>query len=248
MQLARSPNAKETALPLFPCTEIAKRLNAIIAQILPFLSQEHQQQVASAVERAKQVTMTELNAIIGQQRPDLPRLLQQMHAAHLPAHGAPPLPLLGQGALPPAGLLGLGVPHHPLSVLAKPPEIHRPDDKGNEPSFRAASSIPLLYQYLQSSRGFLNSMFACFRIADGYASGDIGSCAPDSLPQIVPTRMFAQTKQTLAATLLEASRWCGTGNPRGGGGAVGTGGCENAANENVTQKWIWKPPVARRPG
>lgn len=46
-------------------TEIAKRLNAIIAQILPFLSQEHQQQVASAVERAKQVTMTELNAIIG---------------------------------------------------------------------------------------------------------------------------------------------------------------------------------------
>lgn len=46
-------------------TEIAKRLNAIIAQILPFLSQEHQQQVASAVERAKQVTMTELNSIIG---------------------------------------------------------------------------------------------------------------------------------------------------------------------------------------
>lgn len=45
-------------------------------------------------------------------------------------------------------------------------------------------------------------MFACFRIADGYASGDIGSCGPDSLPQIVPTRVFAQTKQTLAATLL----------------------------------------------
>jgi hypothetical protein len=46
-------------------TEIAKRLNAIIAQVLPFLAQEHQQQVATAVERAKQVTMTELNAIIG---------------------------------------------------------------------------------------------------------------------------------------------------------------------------------------
>uniref|UniRef100_A0A8C1HK23 TLE family member 3, transcriptional corepressor a n=1 Tax=Cyprinus carpio carpio TaxID=630221 RepID=A0A8C1HK23_CYPCA len=46
-------------------TEIAKRLNAILAQIMPFLSQEHQQQVAQAVERAKQVTMTELNAIIG---------------------------------------------------------------------------------------------------------------------------------------------------------------------------------------
>ncbi|XP_038072383.1 transducin-like enhancer protein 4 isoform X1 [Patiria miniata] len=59
-------------------TEIAKRLNAICVQIIPFLSQEallpchvfpsqHQQQVAAAVERAKQVTMTELNAIIGQQ-------------------------------------------------------------------------------------------------------------------------------------------------------------------------------------
>ncbi|XP_024938887.1 transducin-like enhancer protein 3-A isoform X21 [Cephus cinctus] len=46
-------------------TEIAKRLNAIIVQVLPFLAQEHQQQVANAVERAKQVTMTELNAIIG---------------------------------------------------------------------------------------------------------------------------------------------------------------------------------------
>lgn len=51
--------------PFYFQTEIAKRLNAIIAQILPFLSQEHQQQVATAVDRAKQVTMTELNAIIG---------------------------------------------------------------------------------------------------------------------------------------------------------------------------------------
>ncbi|KAF7250641.1 Transducin-like enhancer protein 1 [Varanus komodoensis] len=46
-------------------TEIAKRLNTICAQVIPFLSQEHQQQVAQAVERAKQVTMAELNAIIG---------------------------------------------------------------------------------------------------------------------------------------------------------------------------------------
>ena len=45
--------------------EIAKRLNAIIAQLLPFLSQEHQQQVVTAVERAKQVSMTELNVMIG---------------------------------------------------------------------------------------------------------------------------------------------------------------------------------------
>lgn len=32
---------------------------------MPFLASEHQQQVAQAVERAKQVTMPELNAIIG---------------------------------------------------------------------------------------------------------------------------------------------------------------------------------------
>ncbi|PKK17593.1 transducin-like enhancer protein 1 [Columba livia] len=46
-------------------TEIAKRLNVICAQLIPFLSQEHQQQVVQAVERAKQVTMTDLNAAIG---------------------------------------------------------------------------------------------------------------------------------------------------------------------------------------
>uniref|UniRef100_A0A8D8M0P0 Transducin-like enhancer protein 3 n=1 Tax=Cacopsylla melanoneura TaxID=428564 RepID=A0A8D8M0P0_9HEMI len=118
-------------------TEIAKRLNAIIVQIMPFLSQEHQQQVATALERAKQVTMTELNAIIGQQRPDLPRLLQQMHAQQLPHAGhAPPIPMMPHPSMPgpassasAASLLGLsgalggpGGPH-PLSILStKPPE------------------------------------------------------------------------------------------------------------------------------
>ena len=46
-------------------TEIVKRMSAIIGQVLPFLSQEHQQQVATAVERAKQVTMSDLNSAIG---------------------------------------------------------------------------------------------------------------------------------------------------------------------------------------
>ncbi|XP_067874285.1 transducin-like enhancer protein 3 isoform X6 [Heterodontus francisci] len=64
-------------------TEIAKRLNTILAQIMPFLSQEHQQQVAQAVERAKQVTMTELNSIIGVRGvPNLP--LTQHHAIYPP--------------------------------------------------------------------------------------------------------------------------------------------------------------------
>ncbi|KAJ3628219.1 hypothetical protein MTP99_015539 [Tenebrio molitor] len=95
-------------------TEIAKRLNAIIAQVLPFLAQEHQQQVATAVERAKQVTMTELNAIIGQQQQQgLQQLLQQIHAQQLPhgAHG-PGLPIGPHPGLPgmgpAAGLLGFG--------------------------------------------------------------------------------------------------------------------------------------------
>ncbi|XP_060804548.1 protein groucho isoform X3 [Amyelois transitella] len=82
-------------------TEIAKRLSAIIGQVLPFLAQEHQQQVASAVDRAKQVTMSELNAIIGQnQLHCLQHLFQQIHAqAGLGAHGVAAGGLLGAGML-----------------------------------------------------------------------------------------------------------------------------------------------------
>ncbi|KAG6448900.1 protein groucho isoform X3 [Manduca sexta] len=83
-------------------TEIAKRLSAIIGQVLPFLAQEHQQQVASAVERAKQVTMSELNAIIGQQQQQgLQQLLQQIHASAGLSHGV-------GGVGPGGGLLGAG--------------------------------------------------------------------------------------------------------------------------------------------
>uniref|UniRef100_A0A8C2H247 Groucho/TLE N-terminal Q-rich domain-containing protein n=1 Tax=Cyprinus carpio TaxID=7962 RepID=A0A8C2H247_CYPCA len=111
-------------------TEIAKRLNAILAQIMPFLSQEHQQQVAQAVERAKQVTMTELNAIIGVRGlPSLPLTQQQLQAQHLShaAHGPVALPPHPSGLQPPgippvtgsgSGLLALGAlgsqPHLPM--------------------------------------------------------------------------------------------------------------------------------------
>ena len=44
--------------------EIVKRLNGICIQVVPYLSQEHQQQVLGAIERAKQVTVPELNSII----------------------------------------------------------------------------------------------------------------------------------------------------------------------------------------
>uniref|UniRef100_A0A672PFP8 Transducin-like enhancer protein 1 n=1 Tax=Sinocyclocheilus grahami TaxID=75366 RepID=A0A672PFP8_SINGR len=74
-------------------TEIAKRLNVICAQLIPFLSQEHQQQVVQAMERAKQVTMGELNASIGVRGlPPLPPT-QQLQAQHLSQHAAHGLPM-----------------------------------------------------------------------------------------------------------------------------------------------------------
>ncbi|XP_064619018.1 transducin-like enhancer protein 4 isoform X2 [Lineus longissimus] len=95
-------------------TEIAKRLNAICAQVIPFLSQEHQQQVAAAVERAKQVTMTELNAIIGKDSRESFQayVLQQMQAQHLPHAHAPPIPMTPHPAglqppMPPSSAAGL---------------------------------------------------------------------------------------------------------------------------------------------
>uniref|UniRef100_A0A663N3G1 Groucho/TLE N-terminal Q-rich domain-containing protein n=1 Tax=Athene cunicularia TaxID=194338 RepID=A0A663N3G1_ATHCN len=54
--------------------EIVKRLSAICTQIVPFLTQEHQQQVLQAVERAKQVTVGELNSIVGVSHAARPRV------------------------------------------------------------------------------------------------------------------------------------------------------------------------------
>uniref|UniRef100_A0A499FTM1 Groucho/TLE N-terminal Q-rich domain-containing protein n=1 Tax=Anopheles arabiensis TaxID=7173 RepID=A0A499FTM1_ANOAR len=115
-----------------PWTEIAKRLNALIGQLLPFLATEHQQQIASAVERAKQVTMPELNAIIGQhQQQGIQQLLQQIHAQQIP--GGPPQPIPGLGALAgPLTAFGgpMGLPHGaPQSMLKAPPDLHREDLK-----------------------------------------------------------------------------------------------------------------------
>uniref|UniRef100_A0A8C2Q9T0 TLE family member 3, transcriptional corepressor a n=1 Tax=Cyprinus carpio TaxID=7962 RepID=A0A8C2Q9T0_CYPCA len=90
----------------------------------------HQQQVAQAVERAKQVTMTELNAIIGVRGlPNLPLTQQQLQAQHLShaAHGPMALPPHPSSLQPPgippvtssgSGLLALGAlgsqPHLPV--------------------------------------------------------------------------------------------------------------------------------------
>uniref|UniRef100_A0A8C3FVB8 Groucho/TLE N-terminal Q-rich domain-containing protein n=1 Tax=Chrysemys picta bellii TaxID=8478 RepID=A0A8C3FVB8_CHRPI len=85
-------------------TEIAKRLNVICAQLIPFLSQEHQQQVVQAVERAKQVTMAELNAAIGVCGPSH----AAGHSVYRPSRGltrspAPPGPWGGALGLSEAG-------------------------------------------------------------------------------------------------------------------------------------------------
>ncbi|XP_065734741.1 transducin-like enhancer protein 4 isoform X21 [Phocoena phocoena] len=124
--------------------EIVKRLNAICAQVIPFLSQEHQQQVVQAVERAKQVTMAELNAIIGQQ-------LQAQHLSH--GHGLPvPLTPHPSGLQPPAippigssaGLLALssalgGQSHLPVKDEKK---HHDNDHQRDRDSIKSSSVSP----------------------------------------------------------------------------------------------------------
>ncbi|XP_035483732.1 transducin-like enhancer protein 3-B isoform X5 [Scophthalmus maximus] len=143
-------------------TEIAKRLNAILAQIMPFLSQEHQQQVAQAVERAKQVTMTELNAIIGQQQQQQPPhsiypsfMQQQLQAQHLShaAHGPPvQLPPHPSGLQPPgippvtgagSGLLALGALGSQAHLPVKDEKNHHDLEHRGPSSFHSPLVIPL---------------------------------------------------------------------------------------------------------
>uniref|UniRef100_A0A669EAQ9 TLE family member 3, transcriptional corepressor a n=1 Tax=Oreochromis niloticus TaxID=8128 RepID=A0A669EAQ9_ORENI len=132
-------------------TEIAKRLNAILAQIMPFLSQEHQQQVAQAVERAKQVTMTELNAIIGQQQ------LQAQHLSHA-AHGPPPPgipPVTGSGS----GLLALGAlgsqAHLPVKDEKNHHDLeHRGEKKSSNNSISPSESLRTASEKHRSSSDY----------------------------------------------------------------------------------------------
>ncbi|XP_076665549.1 TLE family member transcriptional corepressor groucho isoform X12 [Andrena cerasifolii] len=142
-------------------TEIAKRLNAIIVQLLPFLAQEHglqhQQQVANAVERAKQVTTSELNAIIGQQQ-GLQQLLvslsllsilrseQQIHAQQLP-HGAV------VGGLPPAGLLGFAGAAAAAVAAVVPPHLAPPPHPAAAAAAQAQAQALLKPSDLQQHRG-----------------------------------------------------------------------------------------------
>ncbi|KAM6182460.1 transducin-like enhancer protein 4 isoform 2-T2 [Erethizon dorsatum] len=137
--------------------EIVKRLNAICAQVIPFLSQEHQQQVVQAVERAKQVTMAELNAIIGGTNSisgsdcSQQQQLQAQHLSH--GHGLPvPLTPHPSGLQPPAippigssaGLLALssalgGQSHLPIKDEKK---HHDNDHQRDRDSIKSSSVSP----------------------------------------------------------------------------------------------------------
>uniref|UniRef100_A0A8B9KXS4 Protein groucho-2 n=1 Tax=Astyanax mexicanus TaxID=7994 RepID=A0A8B9KXS4_ASTMX len=107
---------------------------------------QHQQQVAQAVERAKQVTMTELNAIIGQQQ------LQAQHLSHA-AHGPVALPPHPSGLQPPgippvtgsgSGLLALG-------ALGSQPHLPVKDEKNHHDLEHRGQEIDSIKQLLQNN-------------------------------------------------------------------------------------------------
>ncbi|XP_044125765.1 TLE family member 5 isoform X2 [Bufo gargarizans] len=103
--------------------EIVKRLNGICAQVLPYLSQEHQQQVLGAIERAKQVTAPELNSIIRQLQV---HQLSQLQALALPLT---PLPVGLQGhSLPVSASSGL----LSLSALGSQGHLQKEDKNGHD--------------------------------------------------------------------------------------------------------------------
>ncbi|XP_051495882.1 transducin-like enhancer protein 1 isoform X2 [Apus apus] len=128
-------------------TEIAKRLNVICAQLIPFLSQEHQQQVVQAVERAKQ---------------------HQLQTQHL-SHHAPPIPLTPHpSGMQPTSLAGIGSASGLLALsgaLGAQAQLLAKDDRGvhdTEPRERdpGPSSLALpngeraraISEYLSSSK------------------------------------------------------------------------------------------------
>ncbi|XP_065774153.1 transducin-like enhancer protein 2 isoform X1 [Muntiacus reevesi] len=116
--------------------EIVKRLSGICAQIIPFLTQEHQQQVLQAVERAKQVTVGELNSLIGVSHlaPALPSVVK--------------LGVLG-GQLAGLGSSSLGDPRRALSAQTQPLRLGEAGAPRVCPRLPLAHPPPLQQQQLQ---------------------------------------------------------------------------------------------------
>lgn len=114
--------------------EIAKRLNNIILNILPIVSNEQQSQIASSVERAKNVSPDELNNIVDQQMRE-GYAAADLHSAMgggLPGLGRP---IPGTPGLPGLhGLPPLGPPlHHPHNLPPHSLPPHGPPLHGLPP-------------------------------------------------------------------------------------------------------------------
>ncbi|KAI5616491.1 hypothetical protein C0J50_23915 [Silurus asotus] len=156
--------------------EIVKRLSAICTQIIPLLSQEHQHQVAQAVERSKHVSMADLNAIIGQQQ------LQHL------SHHAPGFPLTphqaGLSLGPGVGLMALpGAFPFPPHMLPKDdvthPESMDPRDgapnrdrevEKNEDSLKRDSTKETVPDVRSVMRTTLKAFSAECNVAEAYLS------------------------------------------------------------------------------
>ncbi|NWY61896.1 TLE2 protein, partial [Chionis minor] len=146
--------------------EIVKRLSAICAQIIPFLTQEHQQQVLQAVERAKQVTVGELNSIVGQQQ------LQHLshHASPIPLtpHPSSMLAPSLSGASGTSGLLALsGALMAQSQRAAKEDRVSHPGDHGAELRPKSGCSWLMLLRQTRGSERCMSSSPGWQRGADG---------------------------------------------------------------------------------
>ncbi|KHJ44613.1 Groucho/TLE Q-rich domain protein [Trichuris suis] len=149
-------------------TEIAKRLNAILLQVIPFLSQEHQQQVIAAVDRAKQVTASELNTIIG----------QQMHAQQLAAHAVATGSAMGPPGLP----TGLGPSHSGLTPSSLPPGI-------SSASLAASGLLSLPNPLAAQLSGFPTPLPPCLK-----DERSVGSARPASVDERLPVSAMGDKK------------------------------------------------------
>ncbi|XP_043247456.1 protein groucho-like isoform X4 [Amphibalanus amphitrite] len=170
-------------------TEICKRLNAILAQVIPFLSQDHQQQVASAVERAKQVTMAELNQIIGQQMHAQQALNPHAPSLPVPPHGLPGMPGLPPTSLASAGLLQSAVSSASLPGFATHP-LMKPEFVRHEAEM-AAKRMAALAQEEERQSGSAARLAA---VTAGYRPAPVRrSMSPDVRDREKPVRPRSRT-------------------------------------------------------
>ena len=135
-----SNTSKELKLEMHRQAEIAKRQREILLQSIPLLSAENQIQVAAAMERAQNVTMQELEAILGNGSlpplpppPSSPMPPPPFHPMPPPpVHPMPPHPLHPMAShphphlLPPHSLPPHSFPPHPLPPNSLPPHPFPP--------------------------------------------------------------------------------------------------------------------------